>query len=511
MGLDVDGRTLDGSVLETDVCVVGAGPAGLSVASALAGSSVDVLILDSGGLQPERALERLNEARVVGDRYAGLRSTRRRQIGGTVHLWNTPVGGSPGAKYVALDAADVAGLPELSWSGWPLRWAELEPWYGNARRMCGLAALDDDGAFRAGPDRQPFDLADAALETRIYELGPGEVFTGACPDVIRRASNVRLCHHATLCLLCPSRDGERVGEAVFAALEGARFRVRAGFFVLAAGAVENARVLLASIADTSGRWLGRSADWVGRCFMEHPRDFALTLHPRPGLFEEAGFYDLHVDACGAHLVGRFALAEQLRRSERIPNLSVTLVPHRLRRRLGILGRARRRVPRQEAGWSSRYAPAHSAGSGRSLDDVFSLLLNLEQRPHRENRVVLGQRRDRLGVPAVELHWRWREEDHSGLERTRTAVAREFERAGLGRVEIAEARPDPNAHHHAGTTRMSPDAASGVVDTDGLVHGTSNLYVCGASVFPTAGYANPSLTIVALGLRLAAHLETRMTR
>jgi choline dehydrogenase-like flavoprotein len=470
--MELDGRTLDGSVLETDVCVVGAGPAGLTVAHALGGGSLDVLVLESGGPDPEAAPQRLNEARTVGDRYAGLQATRHRQIGGTVYLWNTPVGGLRGAKYVALDPADVKGLPELPWSGWPLEWSELEPWYGQARRLCGLPVLDEDGSLVADPDRRPFDLGEAALETRIYELGSGEVFTKVLPDELRRASNVRLCHHATLTQLVPGRDGERVEEAVFGGLDGARFRVRARVFVLAAGAVENPRILLASK-------LGGTGDWIGRCFMEHPRDYALTLRPRPGLLEEAGFYDVHVDPRGAHLVGRLALPDQIRRSDQIPNVSVTLLPRR------------RRWP-----WERR------------RDAALTLLLNLEQQPHRENRVVLASRRDRLGVPIAELRWRWREDDQQGLERTRAAVAREIEAAGLGRVEVATMRPDPNAHHHAGTTRMSLDATSGGVDTDGRVHDTANLFVCGASVFPTAGFANPSLTIVALALRLAAGLETQ---
>jgi choline dehydrogenase-like flavoprotein len=106
---------------------------------------------------------------------------------------------------------------------------------------------------------------------------------------------------------------------------------------------------------------------------------------------------------------------------------------------------------------------------------------------------------------AELRWRWRHEDQRRLERTRTAVARELEACGLVRVELTARPPDPNAHHQAGTTRMSLDARSGVVDSSGRVHGTSNLYVCGASVFPTVGFANPTLTVVALALRLASHL------
>jgi choline dehydrogenase-like flavoprotein len=90
------------------------------------------------------------------------------------------------------------------------------------------------------------------------------------------------------------------------------------------------------------------------------------------------------------------------------------------------------------------------------------------------------------------------------------VVDELERHGLGRVLVgADDPPDPNAHHHVGTTRMHADARLGVVDADSRVHGLANLFVTGSSVFPTGGFANPTLTIVALALRLADHLEARL--
>ena len=167
----------------------------------------------------------------------------------------------------------------------------------------------------------------------------------------------------------------------------------------------------------------------------------------------------------------------------------------------------RRYPRGDTHWFDRRTgdDVSGAASGARGYDSFRLILNVEQLPDRENRVVLGGRNDPLGMRAAELHWRWRHEDRARLGRARTTVARELEACGLGRVELAARPPDPNAHHQAGTTRMSLDARSGVVDPSGRVHGTSNLYVCGASVFPTVGFANPTLTVVALALRLASHL------
>ena len=123
--------------------------------------------------------------------------------------------------------------------------------------------------------------------------------------------------------------------------------------------------------------------------------------------------------------------------------------------------------------------------------------------------MLSRARDALGIPLPEMHWRFTQEDGSALAMLRASIARHLEASGLGRV-IAEPRAvDPNAHHHAGTTRMHADARWGVVDADLRIHGVANLFVAGSSVFPTAGYANPTLTIAALSLRLADHLKAHV--
>jgi choline dehydrogenase-like flavoprotein len=167
--------------------------------------------------------------------------------------------------------------------------------------------------------------------------------------------------------------------------------------------------------------------------------------------------------------------------------------------------------RRIAGWKDqrRYSWSKDKALADKCDTL-QLLVNFEQRPNPENRVALSSLRDAYGVPRIELHWRWRPEEQAELERLRTVIAAGLESADLGRVRIETGmRPDPNAHHHAGTTRMHADPRHGVVDADSLVHGTDNLYVAGSSVFPTAGFANPTLTIVALALRLADHLKARM--
>ena len=505
-------RILEGTALEADICIVGAGPAGITLAREFIGHKADVLILESGGLEPEEHIQQLNEGTVMGDPYAGLRQTRYRRVGGTVSLWNTPVGNELGAKYVPLDPWDFEGWGEFADSRWPFDYSHLEPFYRRAQALCGLGPFAYAGSDWSDGERPCLALEGEHLTTRVYQFGVGHLFTQSYPRELRRSDNVYLCHQATVCALKTQEGVRRVVGAKLVGPSGRRFRVAAAIFVLATGAIETPRLLLLSGGEGLDA-LGNRHGWVGRCFMEHPRDYALTLIPRsPELFSKAVFYDAHPARDGTIVGGRLALDERTIRTARLPNASITLLP-RLKMRTSPDGMVDRflarlhqfagRQPRTGYGWS------RIRDVSRPFD-AFQLLVNLEQQPNPENRVLLAQERDSLDIPKVEVHWRWREEEQAGLERLRSVLASSLEATGLGQVEVRTGlRPDPNAHHHAGTTRMHGDPRCGVVDADSRVHGTDNLYVTGASVFSTSGFANPTLTIVALALRLADHLKRRI--
>jgi choline dehydrogenase-like flavoprotein len=504
MELDV-GRLPDGASLEADLCIIGAGPAGIALAREFIGLGIEVLLLESGGARREEWAQTLNEGTVAGDAYVGLRPSRHRQIGGTTCIWNTPAHRSTGAKYVPLDPWDFEAKRDGLGRGWPIQAAELTPFYRRAQSLARLGPLAYEAQDWVDPAREPFRLAGDLLTSRVYQFGTRQPFTDDYPDQLRAATNVRLCRNATVCRLLPDATGRRVVEARIGSRSGRWQTARAGTFVLAGGAIENPRLLLVSS-------LGN--DMVGRCFMEHPRDHALSLIPAThGLFTQARFYDTHSTSDGPLIGGRLALTGRAVRELDLPNASVTLLPRVVSPDMGrgfvasLVRRVQRWVappPRGGYGWSRESEPER-------VFDGFRLLINLEQRAHPENRIVLGSDTDALGVPRPVLHWRWRSEEQAGLDRLRAVVVSTLEAAGLGRVEVDSGRqPDPNAHHHAGTTRMDPDPAIGVVDSDGRVHDTENLFVTGASVFPSAGFANPTLTILALALRLADHLKGRVS-
>jgi choline dehydrogenase-like flavoprotein len=509
MRLDAELLSNDDSI-HCDICIIGGGPAGITLARELSGAAATVVVLESGGIEVEESAQMLNDGAVIGWPYAGLRQTRHRQLGGTVQTWNTPLNGRIGAKYVPLDPCDFLTRPDVTYSGWPFGYDELESYYERAQIVCRLGPLIYDGDCWCDQSRT-FSLTDTPLRRSIYQFGPASAFTAEHLDAVGAADNVQLICHATACALKMRDEAKSVAAVSAASLAGNRFQVRARFYVLAAGAIENARLLL--VSREPGQFApGNEHDWLGRCFMEHPRDQTMSLIPSEAeAFARAAFYDRHEAADGTLISGRISVDPGTLIDQQLPNASLTLLPlpgpMSLPGRFGqIAARLKKLVGNQPStgyGWSETFQPQEAYRG-------FGLLMNMEQFPHRDNRVVLSRELDPFGVPKPEVHWQWREPDQARLERLRTLMASSLEATGIGRIErTGSGMPDPNAHHHAGTTRMHQDPRYGVVDPNGRVHGTENLHVTGSSVFPTAGFANPTLTIVALALRLADHLKTRL--
>jgi choline dehydrogenase-like flavoprotein len=495
-------RFSENTTLDTDVCIVGAGPAGLVLASELVDRQCDVIVLESGGHRPESEILALNVGDVSGDVYAGLGATRHRQVGGTTQLWNSAIAGAVSAKYAPLDEADFLPRSGREYSGWPFTLSDLRVDYDRAQRICGLGTFAYDAAAWTDADHEPWSALGPTLVSRVYQSGTRDVLLAPLRASIDRATNVRLCTHASAVALDLDASGRNITSVSVATPGGARWSVRAKRVVLAAGAVENARLLL--LTDAGSGAMGNGSGWVGRGFMEHPRDRALTLRPRSAdIYSRSSFYDQWRAADGTWIVGRLALGSAALASGELLNASATLIPRlndtRHRMRSALPSFAARWMQSEGHGWSRK------RGAARAFDG-FTVLLNIEQSPHPENRVTLGGRRDSLGVPLPSLHWCWRADDHRRLERLRALVAEDLETMSKVTVDT-NARADPNAHHHAGTTRMHDDPGLGVTDRHGRVHATDNLYITGASTFPTAGFANPVLTIVALSVRLARHLST----
>ncbi len=535
--MEIDAREVcNGSQLEADLCIIGAGPAGLTVAHSFLGRAARVVVIESGGRGPDPAAQALNRGTTTDPAYLDPELTRRRQAGGTARDWNTAIGSELGAKYVPLDPIDFEERDWIPGSGWPIDRRELDPYYDKAREICNLGpATTYRSSDWTDQERAMLPLGGTRIATDIYRYGLARPFIDTRLDDVRAASNVVLCLHGTVVELATAGAGRAIAYARVRCLTGTGFLVRARVFVVAAGAIENARVLLLS-TDACPDGLGNEHGLVGRYLMDHPRDYSLALIPADStVFDRAGFYDVH-STPGGFVMGRLVLTAECRRRERLLSGSATLRPRppgyrsdgmqalralrasSLRRPASVL-RATASVAsrlRDVVGYGyRRYALGYEVvDAGWSLlpDKVrrfstFELLLNLEQAPDPNNRVTLGTARDALGQPRPHLVWRWMERDQHSLERFRHILAEDLSRAGIGRIiPVPETALDPNAHHHLGTTRMHRDPRRGVADENGRLHSSPNVFVAGSSVFPTGGCANPTLTIVALAIRLGEALQ-----
>jgi choline dehydrogenase-like flavoprotein len=341
---------------------------------------------------------------------------------------------------------------------------------------------------------------------------------------------VQLIHDATVRGFVPVASGGRIDHLDVVADQGRRFSVAARRFVLAAGGIENPRLLLASPIPDREAAVGNERDLVGRFFMERLSARAGVIVPSdPRLPVAASLYRSHL-VDGTRVQGVLSLAPDVVRREGLRNAafwvpgrrhassapgvgSVLSVYRHARRRprdLGAIGRHLVNIGRDLPD-VVRTAAHHVLRRPESAPDVFQLGVQAEQAPNPDSRVTLARRSDRFGMPLARLDWQPSTDDRRSIQRTVQLLDGALREAGIGRIVHPFGTGQPPAlflgnWHHMGTTRMHDDPAHGVVDRTGRLHTMDNLYVAGSSVFPTTGFANPTLTIVALAVRLADELR-----
>lgn len=504
----LDARNIpDGARIDTDVCIIGAGPAGITIARELIGSGRRLLLLESGGLETDPGSTALSMGAATGQPYFELAGTRSRVFGGTTDQW--------AGECRPLDADDFERHSWIPDSGWPFGRNVLLPYYERARPLLELGSAPfeaDDWGARGG---RPLRGAAERIRTVALHYSPPTHFGVAYRRELEEAENVTVCLGATAVELETPATPTRVSSVRAATLAGSGFRVVAPIFVLAAGGIESPRLLLASNQSATAG-LGNGYDLVGRYFMEHLFiDEAALLRSSPGTFTE--FFTCGADLGGGRVRGMVDLQPEARRRERIANVAALLSTasaeasilaaryvafETLKGRPPVAGPVR-------LGSALRHVASERFGRRRATRGSTHFLKQvIEQVPNPDSRIVLTRERDALGVPRVELRWRLSPIDKHTAHSALAVLRGDLAAAGVRFTTLIGRDADPwpvrlrGARHHMGTTRMHADPERGVVDPDCRVHGIANLYIAGSSVFPTGGAANPTLTIVALALRLA---------
>lgn len=507
----IDARQLEAdSLVEGDLCIVGAGPAGIGIALDWMGRQQKVILLESGGFDYDDTIQDSYKGENTGLPYFSLRSTRLHYFGGTSGHW--------GGFCAKLDPIDFKKRAWINDSGWPISLQDIEPYYPKAHELVELGPYQWTADYwtKEKPAFKSLFPANNYLWDKIWQISPPTRFGDKYRDAIIHAPNIHLYTYANLTDITTNETGDYITTATIKTPAGKKYTVKARQFILAGGAIQNARMLLAANKQQPNG-LGNQYDVVGRYFMEHieiKSGELWLLEPH-----SLAFYMLNTTA-RAEIAVKEATQEKLG----ITNGTISLSPLNVANRL----------PSQNRSWSgddprknlkTLHSDVEKADENKLLKHLkknyrtaFGMFSRFESVPDRDSRVFLDRETDAFGTPLASLHWKLSELDKISIRRMHELIGQQLGAAGLGRVKLVGSIADPNNNswaedaiggwHHIGTTRMGTDPHTSVVDQNCQVHGIHNLYCAGSSCFSTAGAVNPTLSLIALSLRLSDFLKNK---
>jgi choline dehydrogenase-like flavoprotein len=543
------------TIVRANICIVGGGPAGITLAMELAGTGRSVLLLESGSLGPTDDAQALNVGEVADEAlHSPPDKYRQRCFGGGTSIW--------GGRCVPFDPIDFETRPWIDHSGWPISYPDVERFYPAANALCEAGEYEYDARLAAPGGMRPLLRG---FTPRHFDMNGIERFS--CPTDfgrryqarLRTAANVRVLLRATVTHLRASRDGARIERVDVRNSKDLGFSVVADQFVLAMGGIETPRLLLTS-DDVHAGGIGNANDLVGRFYMCHIAGTIGSLQvDGPG---DTVWHGYDVAADGTYCRRRISLRPDVQAELGLGNAVFRLHHPRIadpRHRTGPLSaiflaqnfisyeyakRLVSDVPPSRGTWlrhgvnavTDPFSTMRFLGHWlrdrtlaerkfpsviiRPRTNLFSLDFHAEQTPERDSRISLSTPTDRFGNRQVRVDWRYSRQDVDTVARSFDLLRDDLAEQGIGRLALAADEPDIETvvrrdgaygGHHIGTVRMGNSPSSGVVDGDGKVFGVNNLYVAGSAIFPTSSQANPTLTIVAMALRLADHLRGLSTQ
>ena len=534
-----------GCALQADLCIVGAGAAGIALALPFEGSHKQVVVLEAGGERPEPATQALAAGELApGCRHPPPHLYRPRRFGGATTLW--------GGRCMPLDPIDFAERPWVPHSGWPIGFDDLASYYPAANRLCEAG----DFVYAAWPDMPPIlrrYSGEHFIDDRLERFSCPTDFAARYGPRLKVARNIRVVLHANVTHIATGEDG-RVTAIEASTLGGRRLAVRADNYVLATGGLEIPRLLLASRGPRHPAGIGNAHDLVGRFYMCHLAATLGTVRPRVPV--QHGYSQSDE---GVYCRRRFALTAAAQHRLRTGNMvarlhhpcigdpshgsgalsslvfAAPLIAREYATRLqdggggGLKNLVRHAgniaaTPRHTAAFLAHWL-RHRTLASRKFPSIvvrpprgaYSLDVHAEQFPNPSSRVTLAHEADALGLARLRIDWRHLPADIDSVRTGLRALADDLSQSATAEfdwdgdaLESDLLRDGAYGGHHLGTARMADDPRHGVVDAECRVHGVANLWIAGGAVFPTSGQANPTLTIVALALRQAARLGAPAT-
>ena len=523
----IDGRTIPtDTALSADLCIVGAGAAGLTLALQLAGTPLRVIILESGGFQPEPATQDMARGPITALSYVPLESARLRCFGGSTMHW--------GGWCRPLEPIDFEARSWVPHSGWPIGYSAIEPYYGRAQELCQVGDFNYDPAHWDLPPNSVLPLPAGRIHTRVIQYSPPTRFGVRYREPIEKARNISVYLYSNVTQIVPAQNGGTITGLRVGTLNRTSFAVKARRYVLATGGIENPRLLLAS-NEVMPAGVGNDHDFVGRYFGDHIQLDTIGLFPTSDALNFAFYTEAAreirrrprgANGTSANLRGYLTLDRSVQESRHTVNYSAAVYQTTWAQYFTAVETANKvnrsmwedLVHSMQGLWDNIGDAAGSVFRPGGRDaPMFQVVSTQEQAPNPASRVTLAHEKDAMGMPRAQLEWRLTDLDMHSVEVAVDEFSKAFGATGAVKVHVpydlhAHGWPAtvPISWHHCGTTRMSDDPKRGVVDANLRVHGFDNFYITGSSVFPTNGNGNPTLPLIALTLRLADHLRALPT-
>ncbi|HTD98327.1 MAG TPA: GMC family oxidoreductase [Mucilaginibacter sp.] len=504
--MHIDARTLpDHTLIEGDICIIGAGAAGISIALEWINTPYKVILLEGGGFEYESQMQDLYKGKTTGQRYYPLESARLHYFGGTTGHW---------AGFCSpFDPIDFKKRDWVPHSGWPIQREELDPFYERAHKNLDLGPYEYDAKYWQAKDPTMVSLPfePDTVFNKIWQFSPPTRFGDKYKDTIIKAPNIHLYTYANVTNITANEHASTIKEVTVKNFAGKEHTVKAKYFVVACCAIQNARLLLSSNKQAPNG-LGNDHDVVGRYFMEH-----LEIKSAEMWLPKADPLKLYaIDFGRTKARAELAISETKQREYKILNGTASFTPLEVAKNQPAFIDLWTADTAQRAKNFADFIKREEKGKNKNGHKAYQLFTRLEQAPNPSSRITLDTDTDALGMRRAMLHWELTPLEKRSIRAIYEIIGQQVGIASKGRVRLLEYLQDENDNswpeftgggwHHMGTTRMGTDPKQSVVNSNCKVHGISNLFMAGSSCYVTAAAPNPTLTLVALTLRLSDHLK-----
>jgi choline dehydrogenase-like flavoprotein len=485
-----------------DVCIIGSGAMALCLLEELAGRDLEIICIVGGDLTNTPHWQKYTDCELHGTHHGGARSARPRVAGGATTLW--------GGQALPFQQIDFEKRSWVQMSGWPISFTEVAKYYARARRFLGLPSSFPKDQVEA-IQKEVAALLSPKLEVLASEWSPRPNLFRVKRSQLERQQRLTVLRNCHAVKLLPTQNDSPAIQISDGA--GSRAVISATVVIIAAGAIENARVLLETERSAAGAI--SLSHLLGRCFQDHVACNYGVLFPKHPKYMSRALGKRYLR--GNKLMPKLHVPEKFQREHCVMNGACHLVP--IDGNLGALQQllvqkkwrmllcnfsnlaryfAARVVQKREVWWSK----------------AFTIELQVEQEPDVLSRVSLSDDYLDQETHKPVLNWHVSPLTFDTLKAAGDFFVRIFREDGIGdcnrTLDASPVLPIRDVYHMMGTTRMGLNAREGVVDSNCELFNLPNVYVAGASVFPTGSFSNPTLTALALAIRLADRLKARFS-